>query len=299
MKVSRQGPYISFAIKSEWEGFTLQEVFKSVWPLPKKMVHLWRMERYVLVNGQEPNWNVPLQKSDQIKIKLLEDQAFALEPLYAEIPILFEDDHCLVANKPAGMKTHPTEEEDEITLLNGVSFHSLSSGELRRIRHIHRLDKDTTGAVLFSKHELAGALLDEQLTRKEVHRTYWAIVDGCPKQKKGTINKAIGRDRHHPTRRRVSPSGQAAVTHYEVLEYNKRVNRSLVQCKLETGRTHQIRVHLQALGHPLVGDELYGGSRGFYRPVLHATDLSFTHPLTEERIRVKAPLLDNMMDLIK
>lgn len=299
MDFFRTGPYLSFQIQIDWEGLTLQEVFKKKWPLPKKLVHNWRMNRDVLVNGNEPNWNEICKRGDEIKIRVWKDEPFLVEPQYADIPILFEDDHCIVANKPPHMKTHPTDEQDELSLLHAVSFHVLSAGEIRRVRHIHRLDQDTTGAVLFSKHELAGVLLDEQLTKKEMHRTYWAIVDGIPQQKQGTINEPIGRDRHHPTRRRVSPNGQSATTLYQVLEYNNKKNRSLVQCTLLTGRTHQIRVHLSSIGHPIVGDELYGGAAQFYRPALHAIDLTFTHPITNEKIKVEAPILDEMMNLIR
>ncbi|WP_243296357.1 RluA family pseudouridine synthase [Bacillus litorisediminis] len=298
MQVNRQGPYLIFPVKEEWEGLTLQDIFKKKWVLPKKLVHDWRMNRAVLVNGDDHHWHLPCNKGDLMKIKVLQEQDFLVEPQYAEIHILFEDDHCMVVNKPPHMKTHPTEEKNELTLLHAASFHVMASGESRKVRPIHRLDRDTTGAVLFSKHELAGVLLDNQLTKKKVHRTYWAIVEGVPSQKKGTIHGPIGRDRHHPTRRRVSPGGQSAVTHYEVLETSKKMNRSLILCTLETGRTHQIRVHLSYIGHPLVGDQLYGGSSSFYRPALHGIELSFIHPLLEENITMKAPFLDKMMDLL-
>ncbi|MET3696437.1 RluA family pseudouridine synthase [Bacillus oleivorans] len=299
MRVDRQGPYLILPVKAEWEGLTLQDIFKKKWMLPKKLVHQWRMDRAVLINGDDHHWNTPCNKGDRLKIKVLEDQEFLVAPIYADIDILFEDDHCMAVNKPPHMKTHPTEEKEETTLLHAVSFHVYATGEKRKVRPIHRLDRDTTGAVLFSKHELAGVLLDERLTKKEVHRTYWAVVDGIPSQNKGTINEPIGRDRHHPTRRRVSPGGQSAITLYQVLESSKKKNRSLIQCTLETGRTHQIRVHLSSIGHPLVGDQLYGGSSDFYRPALHGIQLSFIHPLLEENITVKAPFLDDMINLLK
>ena len=298
MQANRQGPYLILPVKTEWEGLTLQDIFKNKWNLPKKLVHQWRMERAVLINGENNQWTTPCRKGDQLKIKVLKDEDFLVEPAYADIDVLFEDDHLLIVNKPPHLKTHPTEEQEELTLLHAASFHVLAAGEKRRVRPIHRLDKDTTGAVLFSKHELAGVLLDKQLTKKEISRTYWAIVEGILDQKKGTINEPIGRDRHHPTRRRVSSNGQSALTHYQVLETNKKKNRSLIECSLETGRTHQIRVHLSFIGHPLVGDRLYGGSPAFYRPALHGINLSFCHPLLEENMTVKAPFLDHMIKLL-
>ncbi|MBE3571179.1 MAG: RluA family pseudouridine synthase, partial [Bacillales bacterium] len=132
------------------------------------------------------------------------------------------------------------------------------------------------------------------LEKKEIKRTYIAIVHGILPQTKGTINKSIGRDRYHPTRRRVSPSGQAAVTHYEVLEVNRKQRLTLIRCWLETGRTHQIRVHFSSIGHPLAGDILYGGKTVFHRPALHSEKMEFIHPFTDETIQCHASPVDDV-----
>ncbi len=176
--------------------------------------------------------------------------------------------------------------------MNGAAYHMQSNGELTRPRHIHRLDRETTGAVLFAKNPLMTAIFDKMLEERAIKRTYLALADGIIRQKKGTINKPIGRDRHHPTRRRVSETGQQAITHFKVLDQMKHKDLTLVQCILDTGRTHQIRVHFSAIGHPLAGDSLYEGSDTFHRQALHAVKMEFTHPFTQEKIICHAPFID-------
>jgi 23S rRNA pseudouridine1911/1915/1917 synthase len=212
-------------------------------------------------------------------------------PEYGEAEILFEDSHMLIANKPAGMPTHPNEEGQTGTLSNLIAYHFQINGEQAKVRHVHRLDRDTSGAVVFAKHRLAHAILDRQLETKTLKRTYIAAAEGKVKPKKGTVDSPIGRDRSHSVRRRVSPGGQAAVTHYKVKGYHPGAQLSLVELELETGRTHQIRVHMASIGHPLAGDELYGGSRAlFHRQALHAKKVSVVHPISGEEIVAEAPM---------
>ena len=197
------------------------------------------------------------------------------------------------------MNTHPNNPLTESnTLINAASFYLQSKGELRNIRQIHRLDRNTTGTILFAKHALAGAILDKMLEKRDIKRTYIAAVHGLFRQKKGTINKPIGRDRHHPTKRRISPTGQEAITHYQLLKDDKNKQLSYVKCWLETGRTHQIRVHLSHLGHPIVGDTLYGGQPVVIRQALHAAKMEFSHPLTKEKLVCHAPIIDQL-DIFK
>jgi 23S rRNA pseudouridine1911/1915/1917 synthase len=156
------------------------------------------------------------------------------------------------------------------------------------VRHVHRLDEDTTGPVLYAKNAFALAKLDEAMRRKDIGRHYVAIAGGQISTELNTINAPIGKDRHHKQRRRVSEGGQEAVTHVEIVEVWGRA--TLVRLTLDTGRTHQIRVHLSYAGHPLIGDELYGGRKdSIGRQALHGETLSFTHPLTGVRIEVADP----------
>lgn len=293
ISTKRQGSWQEFLVPSEWSGITIEELFKKTWEAPKKLTHLFRTGKMVLVNQKAANWNLPLQSGDKLLINFFEGLADEITPTFMDIEVLFEDDHLLIVNKPAGIDTHPNERDQTNTLLNGVAFYLQSIGQPSWVRHIHRLDRDTTGAILFAKHPLASAILDRMLEQRLIKRTYIALVQGIIKKKKGTINEPIGRDRHHATRRRVSPTGQSAITHFQLIETYPKQDFSLVRCWLDTGRTHQIRVHLSHLGHPLLGDTLYGGKPIIPRQALHAVKMEFLHPFYQDQIEVNAPFVDN------
>ncbi|WP_235287230.1 RluA family pseudouridine synthase [Paenibacillus tarimensis] len=200
--------------------------------------------------------------------------------------ILYEDDHCLVADKPSGMAVHPSRPGHYGTLDEWVLRHALMRGQATLLRHIHRLDDDTAGPVLYAKHDLAQWRLDEAMRDKRIDRRYEALVEGPVKRDTGTVNAPIGKDRHHRSRRRITPEGDHAVTHYEVL--HRTPEASLVTLQLETGRTHQIRVHMAHLGHPLIGDTLYGARRcsSLTHQALHGKELSFPHPWLSHTVTV-------------
>ncbi|UUZ84393.1 RluA family pseudouridine synthase [Paenibacillus sp. P26] len=252
--------------------------------------------------GSRKFWARPQQEGGvQVQGRRIRLRLFPAEPLHympewAGIEVLYEDDFCLVADKPAGMKVHPTAEGESGTPLDAVRWHVEAAGEPCRPRHIHRLDEDTTGPVLFAKYEWPQIRLDEAMREKKVGRVYLAFVHGRLQLDRGTVDAPIGRDRHHASRRRVSPGGERAVTHYETVERFR--DASLVRLRLETGRTHQIRVHMSHLGHPLVGDTLYGGHpQGIARQALHGEKLEFVHPWTEERIEAEAPWPEDFAEL--
>lgn len=292
---TRMGEWFQMIIPPKWEGKTLEELFRYEWEAPKKLTHLFRTEKKVRIDGENGNWTAPLTSGSKLQLRLFEEEETHIVPHFHELNILFEDDHVLIVNKPPFMNTHPNNPEQESdTLVNAACFHLLMQGEKRDIRQVHRLDRDTSGAILFAKHALAGAILDRLLLERKIRRTYIAMVHGLLKSKRGTIQAAIGRDRHHPTRRRVSPSGLEAITHYQVLKEDKQQKISYVTCWLDTGRTHQIRVHLSHLGHPLLGDTLYGGKAIVRRQALHAAKLEFTHPFTNEKIVCHAPFMDEI-----
>ncbi len=210
--------------------------------------------------------------------------------------MLYEDDFCLVVQKPAGMAVHPDQQSQETTLNHVVASYYESTGVQTAVRHIHRLDKDTTGPVLYAKNEYAQLKLDEAMREKKIVRIYAAIVQGRVDPGLKVIDLPIGKDRNHGSRRRVSLTGQAAVTHVMSSEVYRA--HSLLHLRLETGRTHQIRVHLSHMGHPLAGDSLYGGSAvTFKRQALHGERLWFQHPLTGEEVEVFAPWPEDMSKL--
>ena len=286
------GKWFEVTIPESWNGVTLEEIFRSKWKVPKKLTHSFRTEKKALINGKPANWNVSLSAGTKLGLLLFEEVPFETEPSYLDVPVIYEDDHLIVFNKPPFISTHPNEPDETDTLANAAAFYMLSKGEIRNIRHIHRLDRDTSGAIIFSKHSLAGSLMDMMLEKREIKRTYLALVQGQLHQKKGIINEPIGRDRHHPVRRRVSATGQDAITHYQVLKGHSSQKLTAIKCWLDTGRTHQIRVHFSHIGHPLAGDILYGGLPLFDRQALHAAKLEFIHPLTLEKIVCYAPFLD-------
>ncbi|WP_322924964.1 RluA family pseudouridine synthase [Paenibacillus campi] len=225
-----------------------------------------------------------------IRLRLFPDTAYGFEPDYSYIPtVLYEDDYVLVVHKPAGMNVHPADTHDKsATLAHAVAAYYTSTEQHCAVRHVHRLDEDTTGPVLYAKNELALYLLDEQMRSKSIQRRYIALVHGKVSERLRIIDEPIGKDRHHKQRRRVSPGGQTAITHVQCLRTT--ATASLVSLQLETGRTHQIRVHMSHVGHPLIGDTLYGGKAGMLsRQALHGEQLGFVHPWTGESLRIDDP----------
>lgn len=283
LKTDRENTYLLLKVPAEWINITIEDAIRNKLHTPKKMIHYWRMQKNVLLNGIQTPWTTLLSVEDTLYLPIYEREEGSPIPFRHSLSILFEDDDVLVVNKPAGMNTHPVTVEDSRSLVNAVSFYLNSNETGIKPRHIHRLDKDTTGAVLFAKHGYAGAILDGYLAEGAIHRTYAALVHGIIKLDNGTIRKKIGQDRH-ANKMRVSSTGKEAITHYQVITRWPDKQQTIVHCHLETGRTHQIRVHMSDLGHPLVGDTLYGGNPLIDRQALHAYRLQFPHPITRKEI---------------
>jgi len=254
-----------------------------------------------------------VQAGEEIFVRLPPPAPTGLQPLELKLDIAYQDSDCLVVNKPAGLVVHPAAGHAQDTLVNAlvaqVGELSMGFGE-HRPGIVHRLDKDTSGLLAIAKNDIAHEKLAQQFKNKTVLRHYWALVYGEPKAKKKTIESLLGR---HPVHRKKFCSrdeGKRAVTHYEVLK--SRAGISLVRCRLETGRTHQIRVHMSELGHPIVGDRLYGSSRplqslskalranveSWNRIGLHAYELGFTHPKRDEFLKFFASWPDDLKELI-
>lgn len=291
--MSKKGEWLDISIPQKWVGQSLESVLKHELAVPKKQLHQLRMNKGAQRNGEVVPWSTELENGDKLQVHLFQPEELGVLPSYMDLEVLFEDDHVLVVNKPAGMNVHPNEEGQADTLANGVAYYFKSQGLQVKVRHIHRLDQDTTGAVIFAKHPLSVSIMDRQLERRAIKRTYVAVVHGKFKKKNGTIHQPIGKDRHHPSRRRVSPSGQDAKTNYEMLHYIPDKDLSLIKLELESGRTHQIRVHISYIGHPLYGDSLYGSKVKQSRQALHAAKVSFPHPITREVLEYKAPLIED------
>jgi 23S rRNA pseudouridine1911/1915/1917 synthase len=233
-----------------------------------------------------------------LRLRLFPEERPGFPADWIDLNVLYEDDFTLVVNKPVGFEVHPSQQGQRGTLAHAVAAYYDAAGQACRVRHIHRLDKETSGPVLYAKNELAHYEFDKAMREKAIERIYIAVAEGVITEDKGVINKPIGQDRHHSTKRRVSETGDPAVTRFEVLE--RFPEHTLVRLRLETGRTHQIRVHLSSIGHPLAGDGLYGGGRKWIkRQALHGEKLMWSHPWTGERMSVKAPLPDDMAELLE
>ncbi|MCD7035191.1 RluA family pseudouridine synthase [Metabacillus sp. GX 13764] len=296
-------------IKGEWLEYKaelkngpvyLNEYLQKVIGASKANILEWRKTGAIQWNNEIlGDFNPLVQDGDQILLHVFAEETEDLQPEYKEIEVLFEDEHLLIANKPAGMATHPNEQNQKGTFANALAFYYQMTGQHCRVRQVHRLDQDTSGAIVFAKHALAQTLLDKALQEHLIKRTYIALAEGRLHRKKGTFNDPIGKDRHHPTRKRVSENGQAAVTHYEVIKGLREQKLTIVKLQLETGRTHQIRVHLSHAGNPIAGDELYGSENSqFSSQALHAAEINLTHPFTGEALTIRAPFPEEMADVI-
>ena len=265
---------------------TIRELLEQEWLVPRKVRHFLRIRKNVWINQEPALFHFEVHAGDHITLRFEETdyqyqdvqlgKASFVQPLY-------EDDHLLIVNKPAGMKTHPNEPTENDTLLNHLAAY-LKKKE-QRPYVVHRLDKETSGAILFAKNPFVLPILGRMLEQKKIYRRYQALVWGTIKEDL-ILKDKIGRDRHDRRKRVVDPhKGQTALTHVSV---DQVVNgQTQVYCVLETGRTHQIRVHLSHIGHPIVGDPLYQ-TRPANRLMLHALELHMSHPFTQETIVAKA-----------
>lgn len=247
------------------------------------------------VNGELVNAaRTELKTGDIVTYDILRPSNIAAEDL--PLDIRYEDEWLLVINKPAGQLVHPTTQEARGTLANAVLFHYAQQGEAHAYHPVHRLDRETSGLVLIAKQPQIQYKLSPKGI-KTFHREYLALIPGELTPPAGTVDAPISRALPSIILRKVSPDGQAARTHYETLRTDHEL--SLVHLTLETGRTHQIRVHMAHLGHPLLGDDLYGGTRErIARQALHACRLSFTHPMTGQAICIEAPLPADMQRIV-
>ena len=294
-----------FIVSEESEGERIDKYLNELMDsVSRSYIQKLMADGNITVNTGNVKANYKVKPDDDIRICLPPAITPDIEPENIPLDILYEDDDVIVVNKPKNMVVHPAPGHYEGTLVNALLYHC--AGNLSGINGVlrpgivHRIDKDTTGSVIACKNDFAHASIAEQLKEHSIVRKYHAIVCGNLKEEEGTIHTMIGR---HPVDRKkmavVKTGGKDAITHYRVLKHFEKY--TYVECVLETGRTHQIRVHMASIGHPLLGDEVYGTVKTPFHlegQCLHAKILGFCHPLTKRYIETDAPLPEYFVKLL-
>lgn len=261
----------------------------------------WIVDGQVTINGEIVKPKHLLKAGDEVVVHPEEPVKIDLEPENIPLDIVYEDDDVLVVNKPQGMVVHPAPGHSNHTLVNALLYHSPLShinGEFRP-GIVHRIDKDTSGLLMIAKNDQAHRSLAAQLKAKTNQREYIALVHGVIKEEQGTIDAPLGRSRKDRKKQAVVADGRHAVTHFKVIKRYR--HYTLVKCRLETGRTHQIRVHMAYIGHPLAGDPLYGPRKTLkgHGQYLHAYLLGFKHPVTGKQLTFTVPLPDEFKGMLQ
>jgi 23S rRNA pseudouridine1911/1915/1917 synthase len=319
---------IAYVVSDEEEGWKLKTILQKKMNISRKLLtRLKQTEEGIKLNGERVYISVYVRSGDKVEIRMEQETSEDILPQPIPFDILFEDDDLLVVNKEAGIIVHPTSGHYTNTLANGVVHYWLEQGKSFRFRPVNRLDQETTGVLVIAKNPYVHQHISQQMIDGEVDKKYIALVHGMPSPPEGMVDGPIDRDPLDPHRRIVTPTGYSSLTRYWVIEqYNQ---TSMVQLKLETGRTHQIRVHMTSIGCPLIGDSYYrhpiyvemetdqddelAGTetqknlmdenkvvridRLIGRQALHASELSFVHPIRQERMTITAPLPTDMVAL--
>lgn len=273
--------------------------------ISRSMVQKLIEQKNIKVNGKETKHSYKLKLNDEIEIFVPEAKEIDLKAQDIPLNVIYEDNDIIVINKPKGMVVHPANGNPDGTLVNAVMNKckdSLSGigGEIRP-GIVHRLDKDTSGAIIVAKNDKAHIALSEQLKNHEVKKTYLALVRGIIKENEATINMPIARSKKDRKKMDVDKDGKEAITHFKVLGRYKN-KYTLLQINLETGRTHQIRVHLSHIGYPIIGDEVYSNGKNEWNVIgqcLHAWKLEFIHPITGKKISLEAEIPEYLKNIIK
>ncbi|MDE7106128.1 MAG: RluA family pseudouridine synthase [Anaeroplasmataceae bacterium] len=259
-------------------------------------------EGKALVNGKKEKPSYSLKLGDEITYEYLEEQVLNMDAKDLSLEIVYEDNDVAVVNKPKGMVVHPGAGNQEDTLVHGLLYELDDLATINGVVRpgiVHRIDKDTTGLLMIAKNDMAALGLAEQLKNHSCKRRYQALVYGTFTESKGKINAPIGRDPEDRKKMAVSKTGKPAITHFTVLKRFK--DFTLIECELETGRTHQIRVHMSYIGHPIVGDKVYGRRKviGDQGQFLHAKLIGFEHPRTHEWMEFDSELPEYFKDFLK
>lgn len=301
---------LTYIVPAHEDGMELRTVLTRRLFISRKLLsRLKQTEEGITVNGVRRYINHKVQSGDKVQVRMEEETSDDILPQNIPVDVLYEDDHLLVVNKPAGLIVHPTTGHWANTLANGIVHMWQERGLKIRFRPIHRLDKETSGVLAVAKNPYVHQNVSEQMKAGTVEKEYEAVVTGVVEPDFGTVDAPIDRNPDSPHYRIVTPSGYPSVTHYRVLERLR--DATFLSVRLETGRTHQIRVHMDYIGHPLLGDGMYGigagaeaagdrpaGELPLERHALHAARLIFDHPVTKERMVFSAPLPEDIRSVL-
>lgn len=291
---------LSYTIKKEDNFENLKELIKIQFQISDRLfLKLKKNNKIYLNNSNTCLWK-PLEINDLVEIFIdFEEDNSNIPSTKMNLDIIYEDDAFLIVNKPAGIPVHPSMQHYSDSLSSGVKYYFDTLSLHKKIRPVNRIDRNTSGIVIFAKNEYIQEYLVREMKNKEFHKEYIAICDGIFKEKQGTINLPISRKEGSIIERCIDEKGAPSITHYLVLNESVDEDYSAVQCTLETGRTHQIRVHMLAIAHPLLGDTLYGKESNLInRQALHSYKVSFIHPITKKRVTYIAPLPYDIQKLI-
>lgn len=283
-------------------GKTLKHVLKNGLKLSERLIRKLKLQQKIYVNEHPERVNYIVKADDRLKVILdLEEECEHIEPQDIPLDVIYEDECMLVLNKQSGIVVHPTSYHPDNTIANGIVYYLKQKGVTKKVRPVSRLDRETSGIIIFAKNQFTQEMLIQQMHNNLFKKEYLGIVQGIPQKNEGTINLPIARKPGSIMLRHISEEGAPSITHYKLLKTFPSHNSALLSFKLETGRTHQIRVHCKAMGFPIYGDTLYSDNTNLFisRQALHSYRTEIIHPVTQKGVIFKAELPSDISGLLE
>ena len=288
---------IKYVVEHNFENRSIKSIIKREYSISSRFLSKLKQEDLIRLNGKPAkNWYTP-KAGDVIELVMPKESSYFTPYSGIEINAVYEDEHLLVIDKPAGIVVHPTHGYEENTIAHALIHYMDTVGEEFKIRFINRLDMDTTGLLMIAKNQFIQNAVVSEMKRGNVEKRYFAVVHGLPCNREGIIDAPIKAVEGEP-RRQVMEGGKPSITEYKVVGVSDELNVSFLDVRLHTGRTHQIRVHLKHIGCPILGDELYGDKESADRQLLHSRYLRFTHPVSKKIVELTANLPDDVASIL-